>query len=154
MIETSQITVHDINREKDVTFRATIYDEGTAINVEGPVDIIVNQIQVNPSDDISNCGVALTYPRNNKYNSCLAGMIVISPEDEKELVEWLHSNGANYYMEDSEFQASSLQEASIRGKCSGCETYFSSKSEWEITCHVNDRFDRHFCSKECFEKSV
>ncbi len=154
MMETSYITVHDINKDKDVTFRATIYNEGTSINVEGPVDIIVNQIQVNPSDDISNCGVALTYPRNSKYNSSLAGMIVISPEDEKELVEWLHANEANYFMEDMEFQSTSLREASSRGKCSGCETYFSSKSEWEITYHINDGIDRHFCSKECFEKSV
>lgn len=48
----------------------------------------------------------------------------------------------------------SLREAGLRGKCSNCETYFSSKSEWEVTYHMQNEFDRRFCSKKCFREFI
>lgn len=99
-----------------VSPRATIYEDmGTAVSVVGPVDMVIGQIGIDPSDLKSDCGVSLNYRRNNDYDTHLGGMFVISPNDERRLVRWLHDVDGRYVIETPERFSKSLAQAVARG---------------------------------------
>lgn len=153
--EQTRVTIEQRDSDQDATFIATKYDAGTAITVDGPVPMVVDQIVIDPADYSTDtkidCGVALNYTRTSKYHSHLGTHIVISPEEEARLVEWLHVNGADFIIETPEFRSEVMAEASLRGRCEECEEYFDKSTEWEVTLHQENDHDLHFCSVECFQ---
>jgi hypothetical protein len=78
--------------------------------------------------------------------------VILSPEEEARLVEWLHRHEADFIIDTGEFTSKSPEDATIQGRCEHCGVYFDKESEWEVTFHNEDDYDRHFCSTECFEE--
>jgi hypothetical protein len=153
--ERSRITIPQRDSNEDVTFIATKYDIGTAVTVDGPVPMVIDQIVIDPSDHSEgtniDCGVAVNYTRTSKYHSHLGSHIVIPPESEVRLVEWLHTNGANFIIETEDFRSRTIEEAKFRGKCVQCGEYFDNNKEWKITLHQEEDYDLHFCTTKCFD---
>lgn len=151
----STISISQRDSEEDAVFIATKFEMGTAITVAGTTDMVVDQIVVCPSDYSgelkSECGVSLNYTKTSKYHSHMGSHLVIKPEEERRLVEWLHDNDADYIIEDEEFVSEGLIEARIRGRCEECGTHFKDGVEWKVTVHQEDEHDVHFCSEECFD---
>lgn len=157
MEEDSTITVHDVNTESDVTFRATHWEtsEYVPVTLLGDANIVLDQILVSPSGEfdgsIKNAVVDLGFQRSSEYDTRGGGMVVISAEDERRLVEWLHTQGADFKMKTDEWRRESMKDASHRGKCAGCPAYFKDGTTWAVTLHRDGGHDLHYCTKKCFE---
>lgn len=152
----ARITIEQRDSEQDATFIATKYENYTCVTVDGPIPMVINQIVISPSDhngDMNtDCGVSLNYKKTSKYHTHLGSHVVLKPEQESRLVEWLHTHGADFIIETDDFMNKSLLEAKIRGRCEQCGEYFDKDTEWKVTIHNEDDHDRHFCSTECFQK--
>jgi hypothetical protein len=150
-VKREQLTVSTRAEEQnDVTFRATIYEgHGTAISLEGDVSVTLDRIAVSPSREKSDCGISLEFERTSEHDTHLASMFVISPEDERRLVEWLHRHDANYVIETPEQQAESLESAKHRGQCANCGEYFTASDDWSIMERGDDA-TLYYCDEACF----
>lgn len=143
-----------------VTFLARWFDGSpnvvsTAIDAGFPM--LVDRVHIDPSshsgDSKKACGVSLEYRQSSEYDTQMAHMFVISPEDERRLVSWLHEHGCNFVIETSEWKSASLQDAAHRGRCAGCgEAMDGGASDWTVTLHRDDDHDLHYCSTRCFDQ--
>lgn len=153
--ERTRLTIPQRNSDEDATFIATKYDMGTVVTVDGSVPMVIDQIVIDPSDYSGDtkigCGVYLNYTRTSKYHSHLGSQVIITPESEVRLVEWLHTNGADFIIETDRFRSKTVSDARIRGRCEECGVYFDKNAEWKVTLHQEDDYDLHFCTTECFE---
>lgn len=153
--EKSSITVSQMDDTlDDVTFISRRYgDIGTSISIEGPVNMCLDQILISPAKEFTGCGVGLNFQRTSKHDYHMGSHFVISAEDERRLVEWLHVNEARYFIETEEFMQESYADSGRRGSCAGCEKYFKNGVTWAVTIHQDAEPDLHFCSENCFENS-
>lgn len=153
--ERERITIEQRDSEQDATFIATKYDVGTYITVDGPVPMLIDQIVICPADysrdSKSDCGVSLNYRRTSQYHTHLGSHVVLKPEQEVRLVEWLHRHNADFVIETDEFRSESCQDAKFRGRCRECGEYFNKDTNWKVTIHNEDGHDKHFCTTECFQ---
>lgn len=153
--ERERITIKQRDSEQDATFIATKYDVSTSITVDGPVPMRIDQISIRPADysgdSNSDCGVSLDYRRTSQYHTHLGSHIVLKPEQEVRLVEWLHKNDVDFIIETKEFESESLQDAKFRGRCQECGEHFDRDTNWKVTIHNEDGYDKHFCTNECFQ---
>lgn len=156
--ETSHLTVSPRDSDEDVTFRAIIYEESgyTAISVMGPVKMVIDQIVVTPSeyeDEFkTDCGVSLNYRRTSEYHAHTAGHLVLGPDEERRLVEWLHNVGSDFDIETTEYRATSQKQASCRGKCAGCGAYFKDGHDWSLMKRQEEGLTLYYCDEGCLDE--
>lgn len=154
--EHSSQTISKYDNEEEVTFKATIFDEGTAISVEGPVDMVIDQIEISPSDHSKdtkfNCGVSLTYRQTNEYHTHLGAHFPISPNQERQLVEWLHRVGGNYVIETPEQRKAKMHQVARLGKCASCGEFFGKNNEWNVMHRRENDTNLYYCNTDCAQQ--
>lgn len=148
----SALALNRVGSDDHIALRGIMWgDMGTTVTLLGPVNMVIDRIKIEPSDESHACAVSLEYRQTNEYHAHTASTVLLSPENERLLVEWLHRVGARFVISTDEWWSDNFTQGHYRGECATCGEYFTSGHQWSIHERRDDAVDLYYCDRECFE---